>query len=137
MQSRRLPVFAQIASGNKPKATAWKSLQLPLYCAMLGAKMGDSVKSDDIESCYFILGKDESNSIISERVIKSSVEQRDAEKTVRCLLEQPKRGIFWKYAPGEVWKKDFSDVIFDNPDCSICQEWIDDQKSRLSNCGNA
>lgn len=137
MQSRRLPVFAQIASGNKPKATAWKSLQLPLYCAMLGAKMGDSVKSDDIESCYFILGKDESNSIISERVIKSSVEQSDAEKTVRCLLEQLKRGIFWKYAPGEVWKKDFSDVIFDNPDCSICQEWIDDQKSRLSNCGNA
>ena len=108
----------------------WKSLQLPLYCAMLDADPDfPEAKREHITASYCILAKTAADTCYSESFLGADVP--DAEAKVKELIAGIERGIFWPAATEPEWKWDFADWIFNSPAESVDPDWIEDQERRL------
>ena len=108
----------------------WKSLQLPLYCAMLDADPDfPEAKREHISASYCILAKTAADTCYSESF--SGADVPDAEAKVKELIARIERGIFWPAATEPEWKWDFADWIFNSPAESVNPDWIEDQERRL------
>ena len=108
----------------------WKSLQLPLYCAMLDADPDfPEAKREHITASYCILAKTAADTCYSESF--SGADVPDAEAKVKELIAGIERGIFWPAATEPEWKWDFADWIFNSPAESVYPDWIEDQERRL------
>ena len=108
----------------------WKSLQLPLYCAMLDADPDfPEAKREHITASYCILAKTAADTCYSESF--SGADVPDAEAKVKELIAGIERGIFWPAATEPEWKWDFADWIFNSPAESVDPDWIEDQERRL------
>ena len=108
----------------------WKSLQLPLYCAMLDADPDfPEAKREHITASYCILAKTAADTCYSESF--SGADVPDAEAKVKELIAGIERGIFWPAATEPEWKWDFADWIFNSPAESVNPDWIEDQERRL------
>ena len=120
------------AAGGRVRA--WKSLQLPLYCAMLDAD-GDfpEARRERITACYCVLAKSAAETCYSDPF--AGAEVPDAEEKVKELIDGIERGVFWP--PADVppdraeWRWDFKDWIFGSPADSVDPEWLADQLRRL------
>ncbi len=131
-KSRGLPLATQIDGKGKMKEMAWKSLQLPLYCAMLeasGEPRFAKAHSAERRACYCILGKTAEETGFAE-AISSAAWQSDAERLIRRLLADLRRGIFWPPSPDDLWMRDYAGLIFDDPQQSVNAAWLADQKDR-------
>ncbi|MBR1921765.1 MAG: PD-(D/E)XK nuclease family protein, partial [Kiritimatiellae bacterium] len=113
----------------------WKSLQLPLYCAMLDADAAfPSARREQITACYCILAKTAEETKYTEPFTGADVP--DAEAKIRELVDRIERGIFWP--PADVpasaaeWRFDFADWIFNSPAESVDAAWLADQERRLA-----
>ena len=108
----------------------WKSLQLPLYCAMLDAdpEFSDARRAR-ITACYCVLAKSAGETCYSEPF--SGAEVPDAEAKVKELIDGIERGVFWPAADSSEWRWDFGDWIFGTPAESVDPAWIADQERRL------
>ena len=107
----------------------WKSLQLPLYCAMLDADPDfPEAKREHITASYCILAKTAADTCYSKSF--SGADVPDAEAKVKELIAGIERGIFWPAATEPEWKWDFADWIFNSPAESVDPDWIDDQMLR-------
>ena len=108
----------------------WKSLQLPLYCAMLDAdpEFPDARRAR-ITACYCVLAKSAEETCYSEPF--SGEEVPDAEAMVAKLVEGIERGVFWPAADSAEWRWDFKDWIFGTPAESVDPAWIGDQERRI------
>ena len=114
----------------------WKSLQLPIYCAMLDMDAEEpfaAAKLDRISACYCVLGKTKDDIVFTEPMNGGYVP--DAEALVRELLPKIERGIFWPPAPTREWQYDYADWLMPNPESSVSEEWIADQMKRLEGGG--
>ena len=114
----------------------WKSLQLPIYCAMLDMDAEapfDAAKRDQISACYCVLGKTMDDVVFTEPMSGEYVP--DAEAVIRELVPKIERGIFWPPAPTREWKYDYADWLQPNPESSVSEEWIADQKMRSNEGG--
>ena len=111
---------------------AWKSLQLPIYCAMLDVDGSDGfaeARLENISSCYCVLGKTADEVCFTEPVGGAFVPE--AEAVVRDLVAKIERGIFWPPAATKEWRYDYADWLMPSPEESVDPAWIDDQKKRL------
>ena len=112
------------------KTGEWKSLQLPLYCAMLDADPEfPDAKLEKISSAYCILGKTPDTTLFTGPMNGAYVPE--AEAKVRELIDRIERGIFWPPSPKDAWRWDFADWIFNTPEESVDAVWLADQKRRL------
>ena len=134
IESRGLPTFT--TPGKKgPVKTGWRSLQLPLYCAMLEASDDPrfaAAKGALRKASYCVLGKTPEATLFTPP-IDSAAYQAEAEKTIRALIARIRRGIFWPPGAGESWKRDWYDyasLLYDTPEESVSREWIEDQLAR-------
>jgi len=131
-KSRGLPVCTQMDARGREREVAWRSLQLPLYCAMLEAS-GDprfaAAKQAPRGACYCILGKTPEETGFGE-TLASAAWQADAERLVRTLLAAIRRGVFWPPSPADVWQWDYAGILYDRPEFSVNEDWIADQKGR-------
>ena len=125
---------AERASCFDEKKKEWKSLQLPLYCAMLDADNAPEfaeVKRDRIISVYCILGKTAADVCFSEPMRGDRI--AEAEVVVRRLIDRIERGIFW---PPDLkrreWEWEFKPWIFNTPEESVNADWLADQERRLA-----
>ncbi len=108
----------------------WKSLQLPLYCAMLDADPEfPDARRERITACYCVLAKTADETCYSPPF--SGEEVPDAETMVAKLVAGIERGVFWPAAETSEWKWDFKDWIFGSPGESVDPAWIADQERRL------
>ena len=108
----------------------WKSLQLPLYCAMLDADPEfPDARRERITACYCVLAKTVGETCYSPPF--SGEEVPDAERMVAKLVDGIERGVFWPAAESSEWKWDFKDWIFDSPEESVDPAWIADQERRI------
>lgn len=131
-KTRGLPVASQVDAKGKVKEMAWKSLQLPLYCAMLEASPDPrfaAARNAARSACYCVLGKTAETTGFSEP-LSSDAWQPDAEKLVRRLLAEIRRGVFWPPSPADAWQWDYAGVLFDRPERSVNVAWIADQEER-------
>ena len=129
---RGLPVATQVDEKGKVKEMAWKSLQLPLYCAMLEASDDPrfvAAKTASRSACYCILGKTAEETGFAEAMASASW-QSDAERLVRQLLDEIRRGIFWPPSPADKWQYDYAGILYDQPEFSVNLDWLADQKKR-------
>ena len=134
LEARGLPTFT--TPGKKgPVKTGWRSLQLPLYCAMLEASDDPrfaAAKGALRKSAYCVLGKTPETTLFTQP-IDSAAYQAEAEKTIRALIARIRRGIFWPPGAGESWKKewyDYASLLYDTPEESVSPEWLEDQLAR-------
>ena len=112
------------------KKQEWKSLQLPLYCAMLDADPEfPEAKLERISSAYCILGKTEETTLFTGPMNGAFVPE--AEAKVRELIDGIERGVFWPPSPKNDWQWDFAGWIFNTPEDSVDAAWLADQKRRL------
>jgi len=108
----------------------WKSLQLPLYCAMLDADPEfPEAKREKISSVYCVLGKTDESTLFTEPMNGALVPE--AETKVRELVDCIERGIFWPPSPKNEWRYDFGSWIFNSPEESVDPAWLADQLKRL------
>lgn len=123
------------AEGEDPETggpiRVWKSLQLPLYCAMLDAD-GEfpEARRDAIEACYCVLSKSADHTLYTEPF--SGAEVPEAEEKVRELIAGIERGVFWPASEGREYSWHFSHLIFGSPEESVASGWIKDQERRLA-----
>ena len=111
------------------KKNEWKSLQLPLYCAMLDADPEfPEAKLERISSAYCVLGKTEETTLFTGPMNGAFV--AEAEAKVRDLIDRIERGIFWPPSPTSAWRWDFGEWIFNTPDESVDAAWLADQQRR-------
>ena len=111
------------------KTGEWKSLQLPLYCAMLDADPEfPEAKLEKISSAYCVLGKTADTTLFTGPMNGAFV--AEAEAKVRDLIDRIERGIFWPPSPKDAWRWDFADWIFNTPEDSVDPAWLADQKKR-------
>ena len=111
------------------KNQAWKSLQLPLYCAMLDADPEfPEAKLERISSAYCILGKTAETTLFSGPMNGAYV--AEAEAKVREIIDGIERGVFWPPAPTNDWQWDFGGWIFNTPEESVDEAWLADQLKR-------
>ncbi len=115
---------------KKDGTRVWKSLQLPLYCAMLDADSDfPDAKRERITASYCILAKAAADTCYSESF--SGADVPDAEAKVKELVDGIERGVFWPAADTSEWRWDFADWIFNSPEESVDPAWIEDQKRRI------
>lgn len=113
-----------------PKSGEWKSLQLPLYCAMLDADPEfPEAKLERISSAYCVLGKTEETTLFTGPMNGAYVSE--AEAKVRELIDGIERGIFWPPSPKDAWRWDYQAWIFNTPEESVDAAWLADQLARL------
>ena len=111
------------------KTGEWKSLQLPLYCAMLDADPEfPEAKLAKISSAYCVLGKTADTTLFTGPMNGAFVPE--AEAKVRELIDRIERGIFWPPSPKDAWRWDFEDWIFNTPEESVDAVWLADQQRR-------
>ena len=111
------------------KSGEWKSLQLPLYCAMLDADPEfPDAKLARISSAYCVLGKTADTTLFTGPMNGAFVPE--AEAKVRELVDKIERGIFWPPSPKNAWRWDFEDWILGDPKDSVDPAWLADQKKR-------
>ena len=111
------------------KTGEWKSLQLPLYCAMLDADPEfPEAKLAKISSAYCVLGKTAETTLFTGPMNGAFVPE--AEAKVRELIDRIERGIFWPPSPKDAWRWDFADWIFNTPEESVDPAWLADQEKR-------
>ena len=116
------------------KTGEWKSLQLPLYCAMLDADPEfPDAKLEKISSAYCVLGKTSDTTLFTGPMNGAFV--AEAEAKVRELIDRIERGIFWPPSPKDAWRWDFADWIFNTPDASVDPAWLADQMKRMEDPG--
>ena len=116
------------------KTGEWKSLQLPLYCAMLDADPEfPDAKLEKISSAYCVLGKTSDTTLFTGPMNGAFV--AEAEAKVRELIDRIERGIFWPPSPKDAWRWDFADCIFNTPDASVDPAWLADQMKRMEDPG--
>ena len=109
----------------------WKSLQLPLYCAMLDAdREFPEAKLAKISSAYCVLGKTPETTLFTGPMNGAYVPE--AEAKVREIIDGIERGVFWPPSPADAWRWDFAEWIFNTPEESVAAEWLADQRLR---CG--
>ena len=112
----------------------WKSLQLPLYCAMLDADPEfPEARLEKISSAYCVLGKTAETTLFTDPMTGAFVPE--AEAKVRELIVKIERGIFWPPGPKDVWRWDFAEWIFNTPEESVDEAWLADQKRRAEEAG--
>ena len=122
------------AAWRDAKTGEWKSLQLPLYCAMLDADPEfPEAKLARISSAYCVLGKTADTTLFTEPMNGAFVPE--AEAKVRELIDRIERGIFWPPSPKDAWRWDFADWIFNTPEESVDEAWLEDQKRRSEEAG--
>ena len=113
------------------KKKEWKSLQLPLYCAMLDADAEfPDARRECISSVYCVLGKTAESTLFTAPMSGEFVP--DAENRVRELIDRLEHGIFWPPSPTNEWRWDFSSWIFNSPEESIDVKWLADQQRRIA-----
>ena len=116
------------------KKNEWKSLQLPLYCAMLDADPEfPDAKLERISSAYCILGKTAEATLFAGPTNGAYV--AEAEVKIRELIDRIERGIFWPPAPSNAWQWDFGAWIFNTPEESVDAAWLADQQRRAEEYG--
>ena len=116
------------------KKNEWKSLQLPLYCAMLDADPEfPDAKLERISSAYCILGKTAETTLFAGPTNGAYV--AEAEVKIRELIDRIERGIFWPPAPSNAWQWDFGAWIFNTPEESVDAAWLADQRRRAEEYG--
>lgn len=127
---RGFEAFTVPGDGKKPKTAVWKSVQLPLYCAMLDAAGGDlaAAKRDQISSCYCVLGKTADDTGFTAPMNGAYV--ADAERLIARLIAGIEAGVFWPPSPTDAWRWDFGKLIFNVPAESVRATWIADQLAR-------
>ena len=112
------------------KTGEWKSLQLPLYCAMLDADPEfPEARLERISSAYCVLGKTAETTLFTGPMNGAFV--AEAEAKVRELIDRIERGVFWPPAPKDAWRWDFADWIFNTPEESVNAAWLADQARRV------
>ncbi len=115
---------------KKDGTRVWKSLQLPLYCAMLDADPDfPEAKRERITASYCILAKTVADTCYSESF--SGADVPDAEAKVKELVGGIERGVFWPATDTSEWRWDFADWIFNSPEESVAPAWIADQLRRI------
>ena len=115
---------------KKDGTRVWKSLQLPLYCAMLDADPDfPEAKRERITASYCILAKTVADTCYSESF--SGADVPDAEAKVKELVDGIERGVFWPATDTSEWRWDFADWIFNSPEESVDPAWIADQLHRI------
>ena len=115
---------------KKDGTRVWKSLQLPLYCAMLDADPDfPEAKRERITASYCILAKTVADTCYSESF--SGADVPDAEAKVKELVDGIERGVFWPATDMSEWRWDFADWIFNSPEESVDPAWIADQLRRI------
>ena len=111
------------------KRKEWKSLQLPLYCAMLDADPEfPEARLERISSAYCVLGKTAETTLFTGPLNGAYVPE--AEAKVRELVDRIERGIFWPPSSRSDWRYDFGDWIYNTPEESVDEAWLADQKRR-------
>ena len=111
------------------KKQEWKSLQLPLYCAMLDADPDfPEAKLERISSAYCIIGKTAETTLFTGPMNGAYVPE--AETKVRELIDRIERGIFWPPSTRNDWQWDFKSWIFNTPEESVDAAWLADQLRR-------
>jgi len=118
---------------KKDGTRIWKSLQLPLYCAMLDMNAEEpfaAAKLDKISASYCILGKTKDDVLFTEPMSGGFVPE--AEALLRTLIPQIERGIFWPPAPTNEWQYDYADWLMPSPETSVSEAWIKDQMKRIN-----
>ena len=114
------------------KTGEWKSLQLPLYCAMLDADPEfPEAKLERISSAYCVLGKTADTTLFTDPMNGAYVPE--AEAKVRELIDRIERGIFWPPSPKDAWRWDFESWIFNTPEESVDETWLANQRRREAN----
>lgn len=125
---------ADRASAYDSAKKVWKSLQLPLYCAMLDADRSEfaAAKRDRIKAVYCVIGKTAEETLFSEPISGALVPE--AEMAAKEILSRMDRGIFWPAAKNGQrfdWQFRFADWFREGPESEVAEDWIADQKRRL------
>ena len=122
---------AENAVAYDVRKKTWKSLQLPLYVAMLDADNDEfaAARRAQTISVYCVLGKTREQVIFTAPLSGEFVSEAEVE--VRRLIDRMERGIFWPPSPVMAWQWDFKGWIFNTPEESVKADWIQDQEWRL------
>lgn len=108
----------------------WKSLQLPLYCAMLDADPDfPEAKRERITASYCVLARAAADACYTEPF--PGAEVPEAEAKVKELVAGIEHGVFWPASDTRQWRFDFEDWIFNSPEESVAPAWLEDQQRRV------
>ena len=121
---------------NRAKEENYKSLQLPIYRAMVEASNAyDPVKARSSKAFYCVLAERAEDVMFDETNAFHEGDQSVAEDNIVSLLTDMAKGIFYppKSAPGGgfVWQRDYGELLWESPEAGISEEWLEDQKSRM------
>lgn len=108
----------------------WKSLQLPIYRAMVEASnCFDSAAAHSSRAFYCILASHAEDVMFDERPEHVCHEglQSAAEDAIVGLLTDIARGVFY---PPKGDYRDYAQLVWESPDRGIDPVWLEDQKSR-------
>ena len=139
---RGLPCTTLIDEKGTSKEAAWRSVQLPLYCAMLeveAKKSGSPFAAAATAlrtACYCVLGETAASTCFTTPFDTVGY-QADAENLVRQLLADIRHGIFWPPSPEKAWKFAYAGLIFNTPEESVSEAWLNDQKTRVAGAKEA
>ncbi len=139
---RGLPCTTTLDKKGNSKEAAWRSVQLPLYCAMLeveAKKPGSAFAAAATAlrtACYCVLGETAEGTCFTEPFDTVGY-QADAENLVRRLLADIRRGVFWPPSPKQEWRGDYTGLLFDTPEASVNEAWLNDQKTRVAGAEEA
>ena len=131
VEVRGFDAFTIPCENGKTKTAVWKSVQLPLYCAMLDATNEGALaeaKREAISSCYCVLGKTADETGFTEPMGGAYV--AEAEKQIRQLIDGIEQGVFWPPSPINAWQWQFGNLIFNTPQESVRAAWLEDQMNR-------
>ncbi len=141
-RTRGLPCRTKLDAKGKPKDFAWRSAQLPLYCAMLEVeahKPGSpfaAAATAPRTACYCVLGETAETTGFSEP-FDTAADQADAEALVRHVLADIRRGVFWPPSSQKEWRFDYAGLLFDTPAESVSETWVADQETRVAGAEEA
>lgn len=117
---------------NRPSDDHFKSIQLPIYRAMLEASGEfDADKARHSKAIYCVLAeRAEDSGFLYDHPAHEGTQSEDESRVVE-LLNDLARGIF--YPPkNKYWKDDFERLIWESLDRGLSSRWLEDQLSRIA-----
>lgn len=109
-----------------------KSLQLPIYRAMVQCNGKFSAKAADAKALYCVLARRAEDTMFDEAHVFDSARQSESEDEVVEILEKIAFGIFYPATKESDWLRDYGGVIWESPEQGVDPVWLEDQKRRIS-----
>ena len=109
-----------------------KSLQLPIYRAMVQCNSRFSARAAEAKALYCVLARRAEDTVFDETHAFGSAGQSEAEDEVVDILDRIAHGIFYPPSKDSDWARDYGRLIWESPEQGVDPGWLEDQDARIA-----